>query len=107
MYIVKTSLDSGSVAEKLLGSVMSERKAACCYMSEVRSHYWWDGEIREETEYILEFKVGEKGDMKDDLVSTIRDRHPYDLPVIEVISAEVDPGVDEWANDPAGYTPQI
>jgi periplasmic divalent cation tolerance protein len=107
MYIVKTSLDSRSGAEKMLLSVMSERKAACCYLYEVRSDYWWGGELNEEIEYILEFKVGEKETLKDDLVSMLRKEHPYDLPVIEVVRAEVDPEVDDWANDPQGYTPQI
>ncbi|MGA1821557.1 MAG: divalent cation tolerance protein CutA [Thermoplasmatota archaeon] len=107
MYIIRTSVGSEPAADDILRAVMSQHKAACCYLYEVASHYWWAGELREEKEYILEFKVGDRDGLKDALISSIRDLHPYDLPVIEVIRAEVDEEVGDWANDPRGHTPQI
>ena len=107
MYIVRTSIDYESAAKNILRSVLEDQKAACCYLSKVSSHYWWNGELREEIEYILEFKVGDRDGLKDELISAIRFMHPYNLPVIEVIQAGVDRKVEEWANDPMGYTPQI
>jgi len=107
MYIIRTSVDSEPAADDILRSVMSGHKAASCYLYQVASHYWWAGELMNETEYILEFKVGDRDGLKDELISWIRDLHPYDLPVIEVIHAEVDEKVGDWANDPRGYTPQI
>ncbi|MFC4437517.1 MULTISPECIES: divalent-cation tolerance protein CutA [Natrialbaceae] len=68
-------------AETIAETLVQERLAACVNRLSTTSTYRWDGEIHHDDEVVLLAKTTDDG--YDDLVSRVRELHPYDVPCIE------------------------
>lgn len=69
--------DAAGTAERLV----SEGLVACAnLLREVRSIYFWAGEIVNATEVLCLFKT--RADLFDELSARLRELHPYDVPEI-------------------------
>lgn len=68
-------------AEHLARHAVERRLAACAnILGEIRSVYWWQGAVRDESECAMIFKT--RRSMFDALAATIRAEHSYDCPCI-------------------------
>jgi periplasmic divalent cation tolerance protein len=77
---------------RLARLIVEEGLAACINISQVRSTFFWEGEVKEEAEDLLIIKtMTEKLEL---LATRIREVHPYDLP--EVIALQVVGGDDDY-----------
>ncbi|HPQ80641.1 MAG TPA: divalent-cation tolerance protein CutA [bacterium] len=65
---------------KLLASLIVNEKAAACVqiVPKILSVYRWDGEVREDQEYLLMIKTAEK--RIDDVRKIIEKNHSYEVP---------------------------
>ncbi|MDD1763385.1 MAG: divalent-cation tolerance protein CutA, partial [Methanobacteriaceae archaeon] len=69
--------ESKKIAKKLL----EERIVACAnIIPSMKSFYWWEGEIEEDTESILILKT--RSDNLDTIIRRVKDIHSYDIPCI-------------------------
>lgn len=83
-------------AQPLLRQLLEERLVGCgnC-LPEIRSLYWWDGEIQEEREVML---IMETPDHRSEAAfARLRALHPYEVPKIVQIDAQaVDADYLRW-----------
>ena len=87
--VVLVTAPSPEVAAALARTLVEERLAACGnVLSEVRSIYRWEGQVREDAEALLVLKTTRAR------LEALRDRvlalHPYDVP--EVLALPVEAG---------------
>lgn len=91
MLHVTTTCPNLDCARQIARAALQARLAACGnIVPGVVSLFHWDGNIDEESEVLLVLKT--RAGRRDDLIALIRDRHPYDLPVItwEAVSTTAD-----------------
>jgi len=84
IYCTAPSDDSTRIARELL----ERRLVACVNITPVRSLYRWEGHLCDEHEDLLIIKTANH--CIDDLISTIRAIHPYEVP--EIIALPVSKG---------------
>ncbi len=94
-----TTTNSEKEAKKLAQQLVQDRLAACVnIVPKIRSFYEWDGEIHDDTEYLLIIKSPKS---KLDLVKGFIDQvHTYEVP--EFISFEITdalPDYLQWVRD--------
>jgi periplasmic divalent cation tolerance protein len=96
--LVITTCGSQEEAEKLAGSIIEAKLAACIQLSDIRSYYFWDGKVNNEPEVLLLIKT--RSDLYDDLESHIRTHHSYEVP--EIIRFPIEGGLPaylDWIGD--------
>ena len=99
--VVLVTAPSPEVAAALARTLVEERLAACGnVLSEVRSIYRWEGQVREDAEALLVLKTTRAR------LEALRDRvlalHPYDVP--EVLALPVEAGSPDYLAWLAGET---
>jgi periplasmic divalent cation tolerance protein len=90
--MVITTAPSRDEAEKLAQGILENRLAACVQWSEIRSFFFWDGQIQNDDEVSLFIKTTTK--RYSALESYIREYHPYDVP--EIIQLPITGGSSEY-----------
>ena len=80
MKVILTTCEP-SDAERLLRSLLEERVVACGnIINQVRSLYWWDGQIQDDKEVVI---IMETTDEKEAAaIAAIERQHPYSVPKI-------------------------
>lgn len=86
---VTTTVGSAEDARRLAQAVLAQRLAACVQIESVVSHYRWQGDLHEETEYRLVCKTPPEA--VPTLLARLQELHPYELPelVVQALSASV------------------
>jgi len=88
-------------ASRIARTVLEERLVACVnVVSGVKSLYWWQGDVKQDTESLLVFKT--PSDCYASLEQRLQELHPYDVP--EVLSLAVAEGAEtymSWVADNA------
>lgn len=99
---VLTTVDSRERAVELGRAVVDARRAACVQiLGPMTSVYRWEGEVREEAEFLCLLKVVHDG--LHGLLAFVRERHPYDTPELTVVeSVFTDERYLAWAADATG-----
>jgi periplasmic divalent cation tolerance protein len=96
MLVVITTTPSQREAEELATKLVTEKLAACVQvLPQMRSFYFWQGEIKQDAETLLLIKtVNEKYEA---LETFIRNNHSYSVPEIVALDAEkVFDGYLDW-----------
>lgn len=74
-------------AESLAHGLLESRLAACVNMIPgIRSLYWWEGRLCDESETTLLIKI--RADDSDRVLNYIRAHHPYKVPEIAMIAVD-------------------
>lgn len=74
-------------ARRIADTLVSERLAACVnILSDMESHYWWEGSVQRNTEIPLLAKTIE--DRVGELMKRVASMHSYDCPCIVSIPLE-------------------
>lgn len=85
-WVVLTTVGDEAAADKLALWLVEARLAACVScVPHVRSHYRWEGKVQKDDEMLLLIKTTRSNYAE--LESSIKARHPYDLPEILAIPA--------------------
>jgi len=90
--IVMTTTATAAKARELASAALQARLAACAQCFPIESRYVWRGEVREEAEVALHFKIA-TGDY-DALCALIRSRHDYETP--EILRVDIAAGDDAY-----------
>ena len=97
--IVLTYIDSTEKAEEITETLLKEKLAACVGIWPSKSRYWWEGKVeKNENELILHIKTKES--LVDETMKKIKQLHPYDLPVIDVLDIEkINEEAQKWFDE--------
>ncbi|MDP3066322.1 MAG: divalent-cation tolerance protein CutA [Methanobacteriaceae archaeon] len=78
IYITTSGEDE---SEKIAKKLLEEKLAACAnIIPNIKSLYWWDGEIEEDTESILILKT--RSNYLDTIIKRVKDIHSYEVPCV-------------------------
>lgn len=87
MLVVLTTAPNMEEAETLAENIVSAKLAACVQiLPEMKSFYFWEGEIQKDAEHLLLIKTLEE--KFDELEKFIRSNHSYTVPEIVALPAE-------------------
>jgi len=101
IVIVLTKLPDSATATALAQILVEHRLAACVnVLSECKSIYRWEGEVRNTIEVPLLIKTS--SDSYAALEAKIRAHHPYELPEILCVPASGLPAYLEWVRMESG-----
>jgi len=79
--IVFMTASSRSEAQRIAQDLLEKRLAACANIyGPVQSHFWWQGKIDKQQEFLVLLKSDQKLFAK--LSKTIKELHSYDMPEI-------------------------
>ncbi len=90
--VVTTALGTEAEAEGLASALVEAGLAACVQVTQVRSVYRWQGEIKREPEWVLLAKT--RSALFGEIESFIRQRHSYELP--EILQLPVSGGSPDY-----------
>ena len=79
-------------AEKLAGSLVENKLAACVQIIPIRSFYEWKGEVCRDEERLLLIKT--RASLYGDIEAFIIQNHPYEVP--EIVRCELAGGLDRY-----------
>ena len=86
VLIVLTTVGDRESAERVAKALVEERLAACVsVVPGLKSFYWWEGRLTEDSELLLVIKTLESA--YDRLESRLREIHPYQVPEIVALRA--------------------
>lgn len=81
MVLIYVTTSNGEEAINIGETIVKERLAACSnIISEMKSIYWWEGNLEKDNESILILKTMEENINK--IISRIKEIHSYDNPCI-------------------------
>lgn len=92
-YLCLTTVDDESTARQIARSLLKQKLVACVNISaKSASLYHWQGEIAEDSEFLLQMKTNSQKVRQ--LERKIREIHPYDVP--EFIVMEIVDGASDY-----------
>lgn len=95
---VETTLPDEAWAKRVAKTVLEERLAACVQWWQIRSQYWWNGELELAGEYLVVFKT--TLGRVEELQRRIHELHPYELPYVATfLISHVSPPYAQWTAD--------
>ncbi|MDI3539156.1 MAG: periplasmic divalent cation tolerance protein [Methanolobus sp.] len=98
MYIeIHTTAKDMDEARKIASALVERKLAACVNMYPVTSIYSWQGKVEEEEEIALSIKS--TSDRLEDIRTSIRAMHSYDLPAITFQEIKGDHDYLMWISD--------
>lgn len=92
--VVTTTLPTAGDAQRMASGAVQARLAACVQVDAITSHYAWEGQLEEVTEWRLVFKT--VPDMVQPLVEWLRSQHPYELPQILLHGEQAQRDYGQW-----------
>ncbi|MEW1908340.1 divalent-cation tolerance protein CutA [Kitasatospora sp. NPDC085895] len=92
VLVVTTTHDAQEKARALAELVVRERLAACAQVYPIDSVYRWEGEVRSEPEWRIDFKT--TAGVVDRLTAFLREHHGYETP--EVVAVPVVAGSEAY-----------
>ena len=99
MLIVLTTTSDIKEAETLAEKIVRAKLAACVQiLPQIKSFYFWEGEIQKDSENLLLIKT--LPEKFAELEKFIKENHSYDVPEIVALSAEkVSQNYLDWTKD--------
>lgn len=80
---IQITCGSADEATRIADALVERRHAACVQQLPIRSTYRWEGAVQHDDEILLLVKT--TGARFDDVVSTVRELHSYDVPAITAL----------------------
>lgn len=93
VYVTASSCEEAAK----IGRVAVEKRLAACanVLGDIRSFYWWDGEIQDDSEAALILKTTD--DRLDALIAEVKALHSYSVPCIVALPVGAgNPAFLEW-----------
>jgi periplasmic divalent cation tolerance protein len=97
LLVYYTTYPDKETAQKISRILLEKQLIACANLYPIDSLYHWKGEIVEEQEWVAILKSSAQ--LKDQLIQTIKDIHPYDVPCIVHWDADANPEYLKWVKE--------
>ena len=93
--IIQTTTDNQDWTDRLIKILLENRLSADVQLSDIRSYYWWKGEVRSKNETLLTIKTRESNFSK--IEKVIRENSAYEVPQI-IVTPIIGGGTDylDW-----------
>lgn len=91
-YNVKTATDDINIAKQITKSLLEKRLVSSVQQKEITSIWWWNNELEESKEYVLEMKT--KKSLYKEVEQEIKKIHSYEVP--EIYAEEIKEGLPEY-----------
>jgi len=95
--MIYITFSSRKEAKRIAKILISKKIAACCNVFPIESVYWWKGKIENGKEFVLIAKTLSKKVKQ--LKEIVKKEHPYTIPFIGVLNAEVNEEYFEWMKE--------
>lgn len=96
MALVYITCKDKKEAEKISMHLLRKRLIACANIFPIKSMYWWNKKIVNDSENVLIAKTNNKNFKK--AVNEIKRIHSYQIPCILKIDAEANKEYERWAD---------
>ncbi len=96
MTLVYITCKDKNEAEKISTHLLKEKIIACANIFPIKSIYWWQGKIVNDSENVIIAKTNNKNFKK--VVKEVRKIHSYEIPCILRIKALSNKEYQQWAN---------
>ena len=83
--IINTTTDNLEDVKKIQNTLLNEKLASCVQISNITSHYSWDGKLEETNEYLIVIKT--RKSLFSLIETRIKELHSYNTP--EIISYDL------------------
>ena len=96
-YLIYITTKDEEEARKIGKTLVEEKLAACVNIHPIKSIYWWEEEIMEESEIAMLVKT--KAELVDEVIKRVKQLHSYEVPCI--ISLPIEKGYPDflkWIN---------
>ncbi len=91
--VVLITAPPGEAADKISRKILEDKLAACVnQVPQIRSLYWWEGKINDDSETLLIVKTTRSLFQK--LVQAVKSVHPYEVP--EIIALPIMDGSESY-----------
>ena len=91
--VVFVTAPDQNTAEHIAETLVKEKLAACCNLvPNIKSIYYWEGQIQKDHEILMLIKTDREVFSK--LEARIKELHPYQVP--EIISVQLDQGNSDY-----------
>jgi periplasmic divalent cation tolerance protein len=97
LLVYYTTYPDKETAQKISRILLEKQLIACANLYPIDSLYHWKGEIVEEQEWVAILKSSAQ--LKDQLIQTINEIHPYDVPCIVHWAADANPEYLKWVKE--------
>ncbi len=97
LLVYYTTYPDKETTLKITRILLENRLIACANIYPIDSLYRWKGEIVEEKEWVAILKSSVQ--LKDQLIQTFNDIHPYDVPCIVHWKANANMEYLKWVNE--------
>ena len=94
MILVYTTFPNMEEAKKVCKILLDKKLVGCVNLREHLAMYWWEGKIEEDKEVGTIIKTTEE--LKEKVIEEIKKNHPYSVPLIMVMKAEVNEEYLDW-----------
>ncbi|MGI5846181.1 MAG: divalent-cation tolerance protein CutA [Alphaproteobacteria bacterium] len=92
--IIFTTANDLNEALKITDALLPLRFVADVQMSDIKSAYWWQGEVKNKSEILLTIKT--KTELFNQVAQIIRKNHSYKVP--QIIAIPIINGTDSYLN---------
>lgn len=75
---IETSFNSEKLAKKCSKILIEKKLAACCHIIPIKSCYYWENKVEEDSEYLCAIKTTQNN--IESIEKEIKHNHPYDTP---------------------------
>lgn len=73
-------------AESIAKTLLQEKRVGCAnIIANMESHYWWQGQLDQSSEYVLILKTLQNPGIQETLSKRIEELHPYDIPCVMIL----------------------
>ena len=91
-YSVYITTKDEEEAKKIGKTLVEERLAACINIHPIKSIFWWEGKIVEDSEAAMFVKT--KAELVDEVIRRVKELHSYEVPCI--VSLPIEKGHPEY-----------
>ena len=98
MRIIYITTRNAGEAKKISSHLLKKKLVGCVNIFPVESMYWWEGEMQEDTEFVILAKTTDEN--YDAVEKAVKKMHEYDVPAIYYWKVDrINKDYDKWIRD--------
>ncbi len=96
MALIYITCKDEKEAKKIANALLEKKLIACANFFPIKSMYWWEGKIQDDSEFLLLAKSSDKN--FDKIKKEVKAIHSYDVPCILKLDTEGNKEYMDWVD---------